>query len=255
MRGGPTIGGIAIHQHAIRLATAAAVLVVLAGCTSRVEGSATTGESSTTGSGTAETDSGSRSEPTPEGADGEFQPTEDDQDPSKRIEGVVVTEYDNGHAELGQRVAYEKAPPDGGRHAPVWADCNGAVYPVAVRNEEMVHSLEHGAIWIAYEPGAVAGADLERLVERVDGVPYMMLSPYPGIDAPVAVQAWGHQLKLDDPADPRIDQFVEALRTNEYTSPEPGARCDSQGTGFDLTNPPPLDTTPPGPDAAPVTGR
>ncbi|TDV53972.1 DUF3105 domain-containing protein [Actinophytocola oryzae] len=182
-----------------------------------------------------------------------FTPSEDDEDPAKDIEGVVVTDYAAAlHVEPTVRVAYTKAPPDGGRHDVVWADCQGTVYPKAVRNENMVHALEHGAVWIAYDPDAVKGGDLRELADRVDGVPYMMLSPYPGLDAPVSLQAWGHQLKLTDADDERIDQFVQALRENPYTAPEPGARCDSQNTGFDPTNPPPFDPTPPGPGAAPV---
>lgn len=184
----------------------------------------------------------------------EFTPSEDDRDPSKKIDGVVVTEYDAVHAELGQRVAYTKAPPDGGRHAPEWANCNGTTYSEPVRNEEMVHALEHGAVWIAYDESAITGDDLDALVDRVDGTPYLMLSPYPDLDAPISLQAWGHQLKLAEPGDPRIDQFIEALRANEYTAPEPGAPCDTQNTGFDVTNPPAFEPGPPGPDAAPVDG-
>jgi hypothetical protein len=182
-----------------------------------------------------------------------FTPSEDNQDPSKKIDDVTVTKYKGAlHAEPGQRVAYTKAPPDGGRHAPVWADCNGTVYPVPVRNEQMVHALEHGAVWIAYNVDEVTGDDRQSLADRVDGQPYLLMSPYPALDAPISLQAWGHQLKLDDPNDQRIDQFIKALRENQYTAPEPGARCDSQDTGFDVANPPPFDPRPPGPDAAPV---
>jgi hypothetical protein len=220
------------------------VLAVLAGCTvSRGPAS-----SSDTGQGA---EPGGKQPPT-SSRSSEFTPSEDNKDPSKVIDGVVITKYEALHAVEGQRVAYTKAPPDGGRHAPVWADCNGTVYPVAVRNEQMVHALEHGSVWIAYNADQVKGADLEKLADVVDGVPYLLMSPYPGLDAPVSLQAWGHQLKLTEVDDERIGQFVDALRENPYTSPEPGARCDSQNTGFDPTNPPPFDPTPPGPDAAPV---
>ncbi len=166
---------------------------------------------------------------------------------------MVVTDYEGGmHAEPGQRVAYTKAPPDGGRHDPVWANCEGTVYKTPVRNENMVHALEHGAVWIAYDPARVTGGDLATLTDLVDGVPYLMLSPYPALDQPVSLQSWGHQLKPTDVDDKRAGQFIEALRANPYTTPEPGARCDSQDTGFDVTNPPPFDPTPPGPGAAPV---
>jgi uncharacterized protein DUF3105 len=219
--------------------TALLVAGALAGCT------VSRGRSTESGSTPSEQPTTSRSS--------EFTPDEGNQDPAQDIEGVVITRYQGGlHAELGQRVAYTKAPPDGGRHDPIWADCNGTVYPVAVRNENMVHALEHGAVWIAYDPARIAGADLAKLADRVDGFPFMMLSPYPGLDQPISLQSWGHQLKLTDAADERIDQFIEALRENEYTAPEPGARCDSQDTGFDVTSPPPFDPSPPGPGAAPV---
>ncbi len=214
-----------------------------------------TGAPSSSGAGeepSETTESTDASRPPAGGAGPEFTPSEDNQDPSTDIDGVVVTEYDAVHANPGQRVAYEKTPPDGGRHDPVWANCNGAVYDEPVRDEHMVHALEHGAVWIAYDPERLAGADLRPLLDRVEDTPFMMLSPYPGIDEPIALQAWGHQLRLSDPDDERIDQFIAALRTNQYTAPEPGARCDSDGTGFDMAAPPPLETTPPGPDAAPV---
>jgi hypothetical protein len=118
----------------------------------------------------------------------------------------------------------------------------------------MVHALEHGAVWIAYDPETVRASDLEALAAKVDGQPYLMLSPYPNLDAPVSLQSWGHQLKLYEADDERIDQFITALRDNRYTTPEPGAPCGTSPDGFDVANPPPFDPSPPGPDAAPVEG-
>lgn len=169
------------------------------------------------------------------------------------IEGIVVTEYPvSQHTLPDQRVKYVKAPPDGGRHDQSWANCMGAVYDKPVRNEHMVHSLEHGAVWIAYDAERVTGDDLDRLEDMVDGEPYLMLSPYPGLDQPIALQAWGHQLKLADVGDRRIDEFVRALRQNPETTPEPGASCDNPQ--FDVANPPPFETGPFPPDAVPVDG-
>jgi hypothetical protein len=183
-----------------------------------------------------------------------FEPSAKDKDPSRRIEGVVVTEYKPGHAPDGQRVAYDKAPPYGGAHAANWADCSGTVYTKAVANENMVHALEHGAVWIAYDPKRVAGEALQALAAKVDGQPYLMLSPYPGLDKPISVQSWGHQLKLDSAEDERIDQFIAALRGNRYTTPEPGAPCGTDPNRFDVADPPPFDPSPPGPDDYPVQG-
>jgi hypothetical protein len=182
----------------------------------------------------------------------EFTPSDGDKDPSRRIGGVVVTEYKPSHAKPGQRVAYDKAPPYGGTHDPYWANCSGTVYRTAVRNENMVHALEHGAVWIAYNPQKVGGVQVRALAAKIDGQPYLMMSPYPGLDKPVSIQSWGHQLKLDRPDDPRIDQFIAALRQNPYTTPESGAPCDTNPDSFDVNDPPPFDPSPPGPDAAPV---
>jgi hypothetical protein len=122
----------------------------------------------------------------------------------------------------------------------LWATCTGVVYKVPVRTENMVHTLEHGAVWIAYNPVQVD--DVAALEKRVKDQPYMVMSPYPGLDRPVSLQSWGHRLKLDSAGDERIDQFIQALRRNKNTFPEPQAPCDSGG--FDQDNPPPFDASP-----------
>ena len=170
-----------------------------------------------------------------------FTPTAADPDPSTRIEGVVVDPPDTSvHVPRTERIRYEQSPPFGGSHDAAWADCSGTVYDTAVRNENMVHSLEHGAVWIAYHPGRISGEALESLVDRVEGRPYTMLSPYPGLDPPISLQSWGHQLIVEEAEDPRIDQFLRALRVNPNTHPEPGAACTARPQDFDLDAPPPF---------------
>src|SRR5207248_375053 len=48
-------------------------------------------------------------------------------------------------------VSYAQNPPVGGNHAALWQNCGFYSSPVA--NENAVHSLEHGAVWITYRPG------------------------------------------------------------------------------------------------------
>jgi len=183
-----------------------------------------------------------------------FTPSADNQDPSGKIDGVEKVDYSNarGHVKADKRVAYDKFPPFGGPHDEVWADCNGRVYASPVRNENMVHPLEHGAVWIAYNPDQVTGDALTKLRSRVEGQNHIMMSPYPGLDRPVSLQSWGHRLKVDSVDDVRIDQFIKALRQNEYTYPEVGASCDADPQTFDVGSPPPFVGTPPGPDAVPM---
>ena len=57
-------------------------------------------------------------------------------------------------------VTYPQDPPAGGAHAPIWLDCG--VYDVPVRDENAVHDLEHGTVWITHDPGLSAN-DVEAL--------------------------------------------------------------------------------------------
>ncbi|KZM76057.1 DUF3105 domain-containing protein [Nocardia terpenica] len=183
-----------------------------------------------------------------------FTPTAAKKDPSSQIPGVITKEYQAGlHVGPTQRVAYDMSPPMGGPHDASWATCTGVVYAKAIRTENAVHSLEHGAIWIAYNPDRIDGAALDTLKQKVQGKPAMLLSPYPGLDTPISVQAWGHQLKLASADDKRINEFISALRLNQYTYPEVGADCANPT--FDTANPPPFDPAPPGPDAVPMDGK
>jgi hypothetical protein len=131
---------------------------------------------------------------------------------------------DRGHST--GRVDYPDSPPMGGRHSPVWADCTGTVYTRPIPNENAVHALEHGAVWVTYRPGlpAAGSAALRALVAGRD---YTLMSPYPGLDHAVSVQSWGYQLKTDDPADPRVARFVSTYRQNPVTTPEQGGSCEN----------------------------
>jgi uncharacterized protein DUF3105 len=121
-------------------------------------------------------------------------------------------------------VSYDVLPPVGGDHNPIWLDCEGTVYEQPVPNENAVHSLEHGAVWITYRPDLPAD-EVAALAERVAADTKMFMSPFPELDAPISLQAWGYQLKVDDAGDDRIDEFIRVLRVN--ASPEgPNARCD-----------------------------
>jgi hypothetical protein len=110
-------------------------------------------------------------------------------------------------------VAYPVRPPVGGDHFPVWQNCQGDVYQAPIADETAVHSLEHGAVWITYRPD-LPEEQIAALADRVRDNDKMLMSPYPALDAPISLQAWGYQLKVDDAADERIDAFIEALRVN-----------------------------------------
>jgi putative peptide zinc metalloprotease protein len=120
------------------------------------------------------------------------------------------------------QVVYAQNPPVGGRHAPVWQNCG--FYTTPVRNENAVHSLEHGAVWITYAPD-LPPDQVEALRAFTRGPrSYVIVSPYDGLPAPVVASAWGYQLQLTSADDPRLDQFVRAFRLGPQ-APERDAPC------------------------------
>lgn len=117
-------------------------------------------------------------------------------------------------------VDYQMSPPAGGPHFEGWLNCG--VYSEPQVNEQAVHSLEHGAIWITYQP-ELPDSEVAILRDRLPSS-YAVLSPYPGLDAPIAVSAWGAQLKFSDPEDPALDEFITKY-WRSADAPEPGAPC------------------------------
>ena len=123
-----------------------------------------------------------------------------------------------GHVE--GPVKYPQTPPAGGEHAPVWLNCG--VYTNPVPNENAVHSLEHGAMWVTYRPD-LAAPQVAKLRQALPET-YAVLSPYPGLPAPVVVSAWGRQLTLTGADDARLAAFTKEFRLGPQV-PEPGAAC------------------------------
>ena len=125
-------------------------------------------------------------------------------------------------------LVYPMSPPVGGDHAPIWQTCGFYDQPIA--NANAVHSLEHGAVWIAYRPD-LTSAEIATI--RSLTVSFVLASPYPGLQSKVVVSAWERQLVLDSVTDPRLAQFISTYVQGPQT-PELGAACDG-GTGTPLT--------------------
>ncbi|MEV0153222.1 DUF3105 domain-containing protein [Micromonospora sp. NPDC050686] len=130
-------------------------------------------------------------------------------------------------------VKYTITPPVAGAHNPAWQNCMGDVYDAPIANEHAVHSLEHGAVWITYRPDLPAD-QVATLKAKVEGKEKLFMSPYEGLDKPIALQAWGYQLKVDKADDKRIDEFIKTLRVNASIE-GPTALCDRGVTATGTT--------------------
>lgn len=183
------------------------------------------------------------------------------------IEGVLAWDTDgwpgNGSAHKGALehdhvtgpVNYVVTPPVGGPHDPVWM--NAGVYTKPIPVTRAVHNLEHGAVWITYDPNLPASEvkQLTAFVTKQSLIPedlssfgiqnaknrYIDLSPWSSNDlpSPIVMSSWGYQLRVTSPTDPRLQQFVDTLRHNQKYSPEFGAPVD--GVPVDTGGRPALD--------------
>jgi len=137
-----------------------------------------------------------------------------------------VQTFDNlARNHVQTKVTYPQTPPVGGDHNPVWLNCMGVVYDKAVVNENAVHSLEHGAVWVTYN-GKASADDIKALSEKVKATPYSFMSPYPDEKGTITLTAWGTQLTVDSANDPRVGQFFTKYVQGPQTQ-EPGASCST----------------------------
>jgi hypothetical protein len=120
-------------------------------------------------------------------------------------------------------------PPPFGAHFPVWQNCG--IYDQPVELGGALHSMEHGAVWLTYQPD-LSTSDVESLRALVRGHSYVLMSPYPAQPNPVVMTAWGVQLRIDSLPDDRIAKFISYYEQGPQ-NPEPGAPC-SGGTGNPL---------------------
>jgi hypothetical protein len=133
---------------------------------------------------------------------------------------------ENDHSHVTGTVNYDRNPPAGGPHNPVPLNCG--VYNEQPPSENAVHSLEHGAVWVTYQPTLPAAQvdQLRQLVvsSYVGTQRYVILSPYPNLPDPVVASAWGAQLKLQSVSDPRLAEFIHYYAGGSQGG-EPGGEC------------------------------
>ncbi len=139
--------------------------------------------------------------------------------PEDPPEGIEVYPATTNRTVKGP-IDYDREPPTNGDHDPLWQNCG--FYEKPIKDRHAVHSMDHGVVWITYRPDLPPG-QVEAL--RPYGEEnYVIVSPYPGQDAPVIVTSWRVQLELEGPRDPRLRQFVDQFRISEL-SPLSGNRC------------------------------
>ena len=113
--------------------------------------------------------------------------------------------------------AYNSNPPTSGWHYATPADWG--VHVNELPDEQILHNLEHGGIWISYKGIADAEkAELER-ISRTDSK--IIVTPRSANDSAIALASWGRVQKLMEFDAAVIVKFIKA---NKNKSPEPFAQ-------------------------------
>lgn len=105
---------------------------------------------------------------------------------------------------------YNSNPPTGGWHygQPVQT----GIYDKPLPDEELIHNLEHGHIWIAYKPD-LPKDQIEQLVKIAKSYgSRIVMTPRAANDSPIAIVAWQHLFKLQNVDEPQIRVFINAYR-------------------------------------------
>lgn len=114
------------------------------------------------------------------------------------------------HVSGGTQLVYNTNPPTSGRHYGTAAQAGFYVEPRPAGN--LVHSLEHGAVVIYYDPAKLTDEIRQSLTRFVqahrDPWASVIVVPHPNPDAAFVLTAWTKMLKLDQYDVPTIRAFL-----------------------------------------------
>lgn len=133
--------------------------------------------------------------------------------------GMVFENQGQTHIKVGEsHPPYNSNPPTSGWH---WLKpANWGVYNRVLVDEQVVHNLEHGGIWISYKDiDEDTKANLEKITKANSRS--VIMSPREANDSRIVLASWTRLEKLDIYDEKKILEFIEL---NKNKSPEPLAR-------------------------------
>jgi len=131
--------------------------------------------------------------------------------PQAPLPGQYFQAQSRDHIAIGATHGeYNSNPPTGGWHyeTPVQT----GIYDQEFLDEQVVHNLEHGHIWIAYRSDLPRG-DIDALAEIAKSYSSkIIMTLRPNNPTVISVVAWEYLLNLDSLEKGRVESFIKAHR-------------------------------------------
>ncbi len=131
--------------------------------------------------------------------------------------GQAILDQGVQHIAVGaMHPEYNSNPPTSGWHYSTPAEWG--MYEIELPDEQVLHNLEHGGIWISYkEIDAGTRSEFEKIARAN---PKVIITPRQANDAPIALASWNRLQNLEQFDGEIIMNFI---RLNKNKSPEPFA--------------------------------
>jgi len=138
-----------------------------------------------------------------------------------------LTTPGQGHLNAGVPFNYPTIPAHGGPHAGNLLPCS--VYPDEQSQERILHSMEHGAVVIFFQPDVASGDDITQIrqlgTELLREGNRIVVAPNRQLTNPIVIASWARLLPLQTFEDATIRGFVDAFENDGPENIPRGNAC------------------------------
>ena len=117
------------------------------------------------------------------------------------------------HVGAGQTVSYSTNPPTSGSH---WTNpADWRFFDKSLPDEQLVHNIEHGGIWISYK--GLSSENIDRLKDIAkNNSNSVVVTNRENNDDSIVVVSWGRMMRLDEVDEALIQKYI-----NTYINQSP----------------------------------